>query len=739
MYQNKNILVSLILILLTVLAVGVLGWANEASAYLLNAADLLGQLDENYNPVYTKDGGDNSPNQFGFSSPHDNVIDPTNHRLFVAHTVNNRVLVFNLDAGNNLQDRIADYVLGQNNFYAYNGATTQNNFSHPHGLSYDSTNQRLFVAATYNHRVLVFDLSSGISNGMNAAYVLGQADFESSSSNLTQDGLSYPLGFGYDKTNKILFVNDDGNNRVTVFDLSTVTNGENAINVLGQADFNSSDSGVGQNLLNYPEGSISYDESSRRLFISDTWNHRVLVFQLPKITTVSLPSATVGQNYAATISVTGGAPPYASYLVSGFLPAGLTLNPDCTITGTPSSASEYNFTVRVYDSAVTPPETKGFWCEKSFSLTVLTPQGGESSGAGATTPPAEKVEKPVQPGTTTTVEIPGKVKVEVPPAVVVGVNPVLKAEVVNGARAAGVKMPLVSPVVDVSISAGTLTGEITITFHFDKGKLEVDQEPAVFSYDEAQGKWVRLKGRMDLDKGNVTVKVSHLTLFAVFAVAKEVSVKPSARLTFPDITGHWAEETVSELVYRGIISGYPDGSLRPDKNISRAESAAILTRALKLTPGSEQELKFKDNASIPTWARGAVAAVVREGLLQGYPQPDGTVAFEVKRTPSRTEMARLVAQVLQNKLGAVAPAELAFADAAEIPAWARPSVGIAVAKGVGIAVAKGVVSGYPDNTFRARRPVSCAETVTMVQRLLEVNLERSRTRPLKKSTVAYCS
>nr|WP_243137555.1 S-layer homology domain-containing protein [Desulfofundulus thermobenzoicus] len=88
---------------------------------------------------------------------------------------------------------------------------------------------------------------------------------------------------------------------------------------------------------------------------------------------------------------------------------------------------------------------------------------------------------------------------------------------------------------------------------------------------------------------------------------------------------------------------------------------------MKLTPAGNQELKFRDDAAIPAWARDAVATVAKEGLVKGYPQPDGTVTFEAERPVTRAELAVLMARVFGKKLGTVAPVQLKFADAAEIP------------------------------------------------------------------------
>lgn len=346
----------------------------------------------------------------------------------------------------------------------------------------------------------------------------------------------------------------------------------------------------------------------------------------------------------------------------------------------------------------------------TFSYTVTSSSTG--GGGGAPAPSADKVEKSIQAGATTVAEISGKVKVEVPAGAVTGANAAIKAEVVGDEKASGAGMTLLSKVVDIALKNGTLTGKVTITLYFDKGKLGKDQEPAAFCYDEKQGKWVRLEGTVDADKGTVTVTVDRLTMFAVFAVAKQVQPPPLPLVvTFKDMQGHWAADAVGKLAGMGIVSGYPDGTFGPGRQVIRAEIAAILVRALKLAPGSEQDLKFRDNAKIPAWARGAVAAAVKEGLVKGYLQPDGTATFEAGRSVTRAELAVLVARILEKELGTVAPAELKFTDAARIPAWAR--------SGIGVAVAKGIVTGYPDGTFRAERPVTRAEAATVVLRLLD--------------------
>jgi len=121
----------------------------------------------------------------------------------------------------------AAFVLGQPDFTTGTAATTQAGMSAPSYVAYDSTSQRLFVseASTGNNRVLVYDLSGGFVNGMAASYVLGQPNFTSSGAATTQTGLNGPTGLLYDSTNRRLFVSESLNNRIMIFDVAIQTSG----------------------------------------------------------------------------------------------------------------------------------------------------------------------------------------------------------------------------------------------------------------------------------------------------------------------------------------------------------------------------------------------------------------------------------------------------------------------------------------------------------------------------------
>lgn len=83
-----------------------------------------------------------------------------------------------------------------------------------------------------------------------------------------------------------------------------------------------------------------------------TQSYTVNILATLAITTSSLPAANLGVAYSATLAATGGQSPYTFAVTTGSLPTGLTLNSTTgVISGTPSAAGTFNFTVTVTDSA----------------------------------------------------------------------------------------------------------------------------------------------------------------------------------------------------------------------------------------------------------------------------------------------------------------------------------------------------------------------------------------------------
>jgi DNA-binding beta-propeller fold protein YncE len=275
-----------------------------------NAVDGLGQYDgtslTNPQPAYTKSTANDVPNRLGYEDPQTLALDSVHHRLFVNDATNNRIMVYNLNTDDTLLDRIPDNVLGQTSFITKTAATTQAGMNSPYGLAYDSTNNRLFVSQTGNHRVTVYDVTA-ITDGENAVNVLGQANFTSGSSATTQAGMSSPRGMSYDSVNSRLFVADSGNNRTTVYDVASITDGENAVNVLGQINFTSSTATTTQAGMNGPRG-VAYDAINNRLFVSQVSSNRVTIYDVTSISNGQNATGVLGQaNFTSSTSATTAA------------------------------------------------------------------------------------------------------------------------------------------------------------------------------------------------------------------------------------------------------------------------------------------------------------------------------------------------------------------------------------------------------------------------------------------------
>lgn len=182
----------------------------------------------------------------------------------------------------------------------------------------------------------------------------------------------------------------------------------------------------------------------------------------------------------------------------------------------------------------------------------------------------------------------------------------------------------------------------------------------------------------------------------------------STMVSLNDIASHWAEASIKRAVELGFVTGYTDGSFNPDKTVSRDEFAAMLVKALKLQ-GAGSSLDFADAGSIGAWAKPYIAQAMKSGLVSGY--ADGT--FRPKAPISRAEMAAMIVRGLGLK--SVVELELSYADADQIPAWAKPYVAAAEEAGV--------MRGRGDNRFAPAASATRTEAAVVILNMLDALAE----------------
>jgi hypothetical protein len=142
--------------------------------------------------------------------------------------------------------------------------------------------------------------------------------------------------------------------------------------------------------------------------------------------------------------------------------------------------------------------------------------------------------------------------------------------------------------------------------------------------------------------------VTRAQMAAMLVQAFDLQGTPDPEIEFDDIDGHWGQEQILLAADAGLISGYPDGSFRPDERIARQEVLAICATTLDIETVDVESLlaPFEDTPS--DWAREAVAKTVKADVLEH----DRPAAELSKLLPEVDASRAMVANFLWNLLNA---------------------------------------------------------------------------------------
>lgn len=112
---------------------------------------------------------------------------------------------------------------------------------------------------------------------------------------------------------------------------------------------------------------------------------------------------------------------------------------------------------------------------------------------------------------------------------------------------------------------------------------------------------------------------------------------------FPDLQpDHWAYETVRAAVENGVLKGYPDGTIRPDSPVSRAEVAVVFDRLVgPLLPMGDYSILFTD-VPADNWAYPAIVRLSASGIVRGVAAQTYAPEKKVTRAEAATMIDRQI-------------------------------------------------------------------------------------------------
>ena len=206
-----------------------------------------------------------------------------------------------------------------------------------------------------------------------------------------------------------------------------------------------------------------------------------------------------------------------------------------------------------------------------------------------------------------------------------------------------------------------------------------------------------------------------------------------------DITGHWAEACIRNLNALGIISGYPNNTFRPEKNVSRAEMVSMIYRTYLLLYPDEADMEQPEQAAAPQSGDGAdpltslpegttaspfadvpdgayyldpllslnAKGLVAPGLLQE--QANGATTFLPDQKALRREVAQSLAPLFM-VMPDIPSSGIVLKDMVD----ADPDLQAAVQ----LLVDAGIVAGNPSGDFLPEADISRAEISAMLDRIL---------------------
>lgn len=191
-------------------------------------------------------------------------------------------------------------------------------------------------------------------------------------------------------------------------------------------------------------------------------------------------------------------------------------------------------------------------------------------------------------------------------------------------------------------------------------------------------------------------------IFGILTVMLVLLVLTVPASAFSDMEGHWAQENVVKWSEEyGVLSGYDDGTFRPNASITRGAFAVIVNRFMQYQTPAKSDA-FSDTKG--TWCEDAVLKINQAGVMLG----NGGKAL-IRNTITRQEAITMIARAFQVK---PSQTSLTYADADAVAKYATGYLSALTAQGC--------ITDVKDNCFRPKEPITRAEVVSLLDRMVEV-------------------
>ena len=171
-----------------------------------------------------------------------------------------------------------------------------------------------------------------------------------------------------------------------------------------------------------------------------------------------------------------------------------------------------------------------------------------------------------------------------------------------------------------------------------------------------------------------------------------------------DIDGHWMVNTLKDFNKKGYLKGDESGRVFPDKNMSRAEYAAVINRIMQFSEESSKISDFTDVSS-NAWYRSDMAKALQAGYMKGTGANTMSPEAAITREQAFVMLYRLTYP--KGKEGQKVADISKFSDAATISDYAREAISVLVAAGV--------ISGE-FNRLNPKKDISRAQAVLILSK-----------------------